>query len=107
ISNSKAHVSRTTMSRPARKGMRWRYRMRPLCESSVMAQSRPRVLHFVTGGFSGGATQVAIQLVNAGVAGGRVDPLLVLRRKRRGDPARIRELAEAGTPLRVVPGWSH
>ena len=72
-----------------------------------MAQSRPRVLHFVTGGFSGGATQVAIQLVNAGVAGGRVDPLLVLRRKRRGDPARIRELAEAGTPLRVVPGWSH
>ena len=26
---------------------------------------RVRVLHFVTGGFSGGATQVAIQLVNA------------------------------------------
>ena len=72
-----------------------------------MSQPRPRVLHFVTGGFSGGATQVAIQLVNAGVAGGRVEPLLVLRRKRRGDPARIEELRAAGTPLEVVPGWSH
>lgn len=68
---------------------------------------RVRVLHFVTGGFSGGATQVAIQLVNAGLAGGRVDPVLVLRRKRRGDPARIDELRAAGTPVRVVPGWSH
>ena len=45
-----------------------------------MTQVRPRVLHFVTGGFSGGATQVAIQLVNAGLAGGQVEPLLVLRR---------------------------
>lgn len=72
-----------------------------------MTQARPRVLHFVTGGFSGGATQVAIQLVNAGLAGGRIEPLLVLRRKRRGDPARIEELRAAGTPLRVVPGWSH
>ncbi len=68
---------------------------------------RARVVHFVTGGFSGGATQVAIQLVNAGVAGDHVEPLLVLRRKRRGDPARIEELRAAGTPLRVVPGWSH
>lgn len=73
-----------------------------------MTQSRRvRVVHFVTGGFSGGATQVAIQLVNAGVAGDRVEPLLVLRRKRRGDPARIEELRAAGTPLRLVPGWSH
>ncbi len=76
-------------------------------EFPVMTPPRPRVLHFVTGGFSGGATQVAIQLVNAGVAGGRVEPLLVLRRKRRGDPARIEELRAAGTPLQVVPGWSH
>lgn len=68
---------------------------------------RVRVIHFVTGGFSGGATQVAIQLVNAGIAGHSVEPLLVLRRKRRGDPARIEELRAAGTPLRVVPGWSH
>ena len=68
---------------------------------------RPRVLHFVTGGFSGGATQVAVALVNAARAGDAIEPLLVLRRKRRGDPARIAELARAGVPLRVVPGWSH
>lgn len=66
-----------------------------------------RVVHFVTGGFSGGATQVAIQLVNASLAGSEVIPLLVLRRKRRTDPARIAELESAGIPVRVVPGWSH
>lgn len=69
--------------------------------------SPPRVIHFVTGGFSGGATQVAIALVNAARAGGRIEPLLVLRRKRRTDPARIEELRAAGVPLAVVPGWSH
>jgi len=70
--------------------------------------ARPvRVLHFVTGGFSGGATQVAIALVNAARESGRVEPLLVLRRKRRGDPHRIAELEQAGVPLAVVPGWSH
>lgn len=68
---------------------------------------RVRVLHFVTGGFSGGATQVAIQLVNAARAGDRVEPLLVLRHKRRGDPARVEELRDAGVPLAVVAGWSH
>ena len=66
-----------------------------------------RVLHFVTGGFSGGATQVAIQLVNAAREGDAVEPLLVLRRKRRTPPERIAELARAGVPLRMVPGWSH
>ncbi|MGH8077843.1 MAG: glycosyltransferase, partial [Lysobacter sp.] len=66
-----------------------------------------RVLHFVTGGFSGGATQVAIALVNAALNGDRVQPLLVLRRKRRGDPARIAELKAAGMPVATVTGWSH
>ena len=66
-----------------------------------------RVLHFVTGGFSGGATQVAIALVNAAMNSDRVQPLLVLRRKRRGDPARIAELQEAGVPVVTVTGWSH
>lgn len=69
--------------------------------------ARPRVIHFVTGGFSGGATQVAIALVNAAREGGAMEPLLVLRRKHRTDPARIAELREAGVPLHVVPGWSH
>lgn len=66
-----------------------------------------RVLHFVTGGFSGGATQVALQLVNAARDGGRIEPLLVLRRKSRTPPARIAELRAQGVPLQVVPGWSH
>ena len=66
-----------------------------------------RVLHFVTGGFSGGATQVAIALTQAGRDSDRIEPLLVLRRKRRTDPQRIAELEQAGIPLRVVPGWSH
>lgn len=66
-----------------------------------------RVLHFVTGGFSGGATQVAIALTTAAVQGSAVQPLLVLRRKRHTDPGRIAELAAAGVPLQEVPGWSH
>ena len=65
---------------------------------------RVRVLHFVTGGFSGGATQVAIQLVNAARESAAIEPLLVLRRKRRTPPARIAELEQAGVPLRVVAG---
>ena len=72
------------------------------------ARVRPvRVLHFVTGGFSGGATQVAIALAQAGVESPAIEPLLVLRRKRRTDPRRIAELEQAGVPVRVVPGWSH
>ena len=66
-----------------------------------------RVLHFVTGGFSGGATQVAIQLVDAARAGGAIEPLLVLRRKRRTPPERIAQLRARGVPLALVPGWSH
>ena len=70
-------------------------------------QAPVRVLHFVTGGFSGGATQVAIALTNAAMQSDTVQPLLVLRRKRRTDPKRIAELEQAGVPLAVVPGWSH
>lgn len=66
-----------------------------------------RVLHFVTGGFSGGATQVAIQLVEAARAGGAIEPLLVLRRKRRTPPERIAQLRARNVPLQLVPGWSH
>jgi glycosyltransferase involved in cell wall biosynthesis len=66
-----------------------------------------RVLHFVTGGFSGGATQVAIALTTAASQGTAVQPLLVLRRKRHTDPGRIAELTAAGVPVRQVPGWSH
>jgi glycosyltransferase involved in cell wall biosynthesis len=65
-----------------------------------------RVLHFVTGGFSGGATQVAISLVRAALADGTsVQPLLVLRRKWGTDPARITQLREQGIPVVTVPRW--
>jgi len=66
----------------------------------------PRVLHFVTGGFSG-ATQVALDLVRAHRASGRFEPLLVLRRKRQTDPARVAALRAEGLAVNVVPGWSH
>ncbi len=71
------------------------------------AAGRFRVLHFVTGGFSGGATQVALTLVRAAKQAGPIEPFLVLRHKRRGDPRRIEELQREGVPLAVVPGWSH
>jgi glycosyltransferase involved in cell wall biosynthesis len=65
-----------------------------------------RVIHFVTGGFSG-ATQVAVDLAAASMAGRRVEALLVLRRKRHTDPARVQALIDQGLDVRLVPGWSH
>lgn len=70
------------------------------------AASRPRVLHFVTGGFSG-ATQVAVDLVRAHGASGRFEALLVLRRKRTTLPARVQALRDEGLAVEVVAGWSH
>ena len=65
-----------------------------------------RVLHFVTGGFSG-ATQVAIDLCRAARRTPGMDVLLVLRRKPSTDPARVAVLRAEGLDVRVVPGWSH
>ena len=65
-----------------------------------------RVLHFVTGGFSG-ATQVAIDLCRAARRTPGMDVLLVLRRKPSTDPARVAALRAEGLDVRVVPGWSH
>jgi glycosyltransferase involved in cell wall biosynthesis len=67
---------------------------------------RPGVLHVVTGGFSG-ATQVAVDLALAQMTGGRYAPVLVLRRKRGTDPARVEALRQRGLTVHVVPGWSH
>ncbi len=64
-----------------------------------------RVLHFVTGGFSG-ATQVAVDLCLA-TLGTSDQALLVLRRKRNTDAARVQALRDQGLDVRVVPGWSH
>lgn len=68
--------------------------------------ARPRVLHFVTGGFSG-ATQVAVDLVQAHAASGRCDALLVLRRKRTTLPERVQALRQQGLAVETVAGWAH
>jgi len=70
------------------------------------APSELRVLHFVTGGFSG-ATQVAVDLALAGAQQQGMQTLLVLRRKRTTDPARVQALRERGLQVEVLPGWSH
>jgi glycosyltransferase involved in cell wall biosynthesis len=67
---------------------------------------RPRVLHFVTGGFSG-ATAVAADLVRGSMASGRFEPLLVLRRKRQTPPERVQALRDEGLAVELVPGFAH
>lgn len=72
--------------------------------TTIDGRDRPlRVLHFVSGGFSG-ATQVAIDLCGH-------DPdtrsLLVLRRKRQTSPHRIDELRRCGVEVETVPAWPH
>lgn len=74
--------------------------------TNTATDERLRVLHFVTGGFSG-ATQVALDLVRAALCGSRVQPLLTLRRKRQTDPSRIAALERDGVPVATVPGWAH
>lgn len=67
---------------------------------------RPRVLHVVTGGFSG-ATQVAIDLVRGARTSGRNTPFLALRRKSSTAPARVQALRDEGLSVNLLPGWSH
>lgn len=67
---------------------------------------RPRVLHFVTGGFSG-ATQVAVDLVRAHALSGRCEALLVLRRKRHTRGERVQALRDEGLAVETVAGWAH
>lgn len=70
----------------------------------AMAEPAPlRVLHFVSGGFSG-ATQVAIDLCGP-QSGQRT--LLVLRRRSIDPAPRMAQLRERGIDVRVVPRWSH
>ena len=66
----------------------------------------PRVLHVVTGGFSG-ATQVAVDLVRGALASGRNQPFLALRRKRHTPVDRVAALRAEGLSVEMVPGWSH
>jgi len=67
---------------------------------------RMRVLHFVTGGFSG-ATQVAVDLCLEAQRSGAMDVVLALRLKRHTPMARVDALRAQGLDVRLVPGWSH
>ena len=74
--------------------------------TSTSSTAKRRVLHFVTGGFSG-ATQVAVDLALAELPSEHIEPLLVLRKKSNTHPARVQALRERGLRVWVVPGWSH
>ena len=65
-----------------------------------------KVVHFVTGGFSG-ATSVAVELVRSAQSSGSSGAVLVLRRKRSTQTARIEALRAEGIQVELVPGWSH
>lgn len=65
-----------------------------------------RILHFVTGGFSG-ATQVAIDLSLAALHTPGYEVMLVLRRKPSTDEARIEKLRQQGLQVHVVSNWMH
>ncbi|WP_423599602.1 glycosyltransferase [Roseateles sp. MS654] len=84
--------------------------MLPSSPRTASTPRRRRVLHFVTGGFSG-ATQVAIDLCLAQLHGANIEPILVLRRKQRTENAtklaRIQALRDQGLTVHVVPGWAH
>ena len=72
--------------------------------SSSPAATRPlRVLHFVSGGFSG-ATQVAIDLCGDDAS---QQTLLVLRRRALTPTARVQALRAKGLRVEVVPRWAH
>ena len=65
-----------------------------------------RVLHFVTGGFSG-ATNVAIDLITAHNQIKSVESLLVLRRKKTTVAKKLAELDEAGVDYQIITGSAH
>ena len=65
-----------------------------------------RVMHFVTGGFSG-ATKVAIDLVKAHSQIESTENLLVLRRKKTTVPEKLAELEEKDIDYEVVTGITH
>ena len=65
-----------------------------------------RILHFVTGGFSG-ATQVAVDLCLAAKHAANFEVLLVLRRKPSTDEKKIQALRAQGLQVIVVSNWLH
>lgn len=68
------------------------------------ASARPKVVHFVTGGFSG-ATQVAVDLCLSALKSGPYEPVLVLRRKRHTPMDRVEALRARGLSVHLVSSW--
>ncbi|WP_286823370.1 MULTISPECIES: glycosyltransferase [unclassified Idiomarina] len=66
-----------------------------------------KVMHFVTGGFSGGATQVALSLVKAGQEQSDIENVLILRRKAHMPKARVEQLKQEGLKIETVNSWTH
>lgn len=70
-------------------------------------RERQKVVHFVTGGFSG-ATQVAVDLSLSALQGGPFEPVLILRQKPHTPMARIDALRASGLQVLLVPAhWVH
>lgn len=74
--------------------------------SSLAAQRPLKVVHFVTGGFTG-STKVAIDLIRAVKHNPAFSSMLVLRKKSSTDQARIKQLYAEGISLKLIAGWSH
>ena len=75
-------------------------------EPKTDATTPIRILHFVTGGFSG-ATQVAVDLSLAALHTPGYEVLLVLRRKPSTDERKIDALRQQGLQVKVVSNWLH
>ncbi|MGM9480477.1 glycosyltransferase [Roseateles sp. NT4] len=70
-------------------------------------RERPKVVHFVTGGFSG-ATQVAVDLCLSALHSGPFEPVLILRQKSHTPMARVVALRTQGLRVLLVPAyWVH
>lgn len=81
--------------------------MSPQSEPSQITKHRPiRVMHFVTGGFSG-STSVAIELVKATLGSEQFSSTLVLRKKKSTPMDRIEKLRAQKIDIELVTGWSH
>jgi glycosyltransferase involved in cell wall biosynthesis len=80
--------------------------MQPLAMQAQNTAQPLKVLHFVTGGFSG-ATQVAVDLCLAAREDPGIQTLLVLRRKRNTSAMRVQQLRDQGLQVLVVSNWLH
>ena len=74
--------------------------------SQPNVQNPIKVMHFVTGGFSG-STSVAVELVKSTLDSDHFSSLLVLRQKKSTPLERIKKLQDDNITVEIVPGWLH